>query len=821
MWVIFKNLRMRTKVSLLGTGSVLVTAIAMVLLAIWQSGAYNALAQQEVGSLIEADLDHITRGVYNLVRTEHEAVLEQVRANLGVARQILSKSGGVSFSGQTTDWAATDQFTSVRRQVRLPRILAGGRWLGQNLDPAVESPIVDEVTHLTGESATLFQRMNEAGDMLRVATTVTTKDGRRAIGTYIPHAGPDGTPNPVVSAVLKGGSYLGRAYVVDAWCITAYEPIRDRAGRTVGMLYVGVKQSAAEARVRQAILQTQVGRTGYVYVISGKGEDRGHYVISQKGERDGEDIWESKDSDGRFVIQAIIAKALALPPGMLTTERYRWQNQGEQIPRWKIARLAYFGPWDWVIGTSVYEDELQAYQQILEHGRIRMMRIMGLAGLVISLGIGLLGLIVSWTITRPVREMTAAVETIIGGDLTQVVKVQSRDEIGTLAAAFNRMTEMLNQTLVGLRTSEEKYRSIFENAVEGLFQATFEGRFLGVNQAMARMLGYDSPEALMTRVSDLRNQVFLDPQDHEGMLAALFEQGEVSGRECQLRHPVKGVLWAAISVRMVHDAAGRPSGMEGFMSDVTERKAAEAELERMCRQLEDKSAEMERFTYTVSHDLKSPLITIKGFMGYLAKDIETGNKVRAAEDIARIHHAADKMQELLLELLELSRIGRLVNAPEEMSFSELVGETVQLVAGRLMERGVAVEVAPDLPKVYGDRPRLREVIENLVDNAVKFMGDQAQPRIEIGTERYGAETRFFVRDNGSGIDPRYIQKVFGLFEKLDQASEGTGIGLAIVKRIIEVHGGRIWVESAGKGLGCTFWFTLPDARTSPAKGGQS
>ncbi|HWQ10206.1 MAG TPA: Cache 3/Cache 2 fusion domain-containing protein, partial [Holophaga sp.] len=722
MLAVLKNLRMRTKVSLLGTGSVLLTAIALMVLAVWQSGAYNTLAQHEVSGLIEDDLDNITRGAFNLVQTEHEAVQQQVRANLNVARQILSRSGGAAFSPRTVEWVATDQFTSVSRRVLLPRMLVGGKMLGRTPDAATESPVVDEVTHLTGESATIFQRMNDAGDMLRVATTVRTREGRRAIGTYIPHAGPDGAPNPVVKAVLAGEVYLGRAYVVNAWYITAYEPIRDRTGKTVGMLYVGVKQSTVEARVRQAILQTRVGKTGYVYVVAGKGVDRGHYVISQRGERDGEDLWDSRDSDGRFVIQAIIAKALALRSGQLTTERYRWQNQGEATPRWKIARLAYFAPWDWVIGTSVYEDELEAYREILERGRAQMMRVMGIAGLVICCGIGLLGLAVSWTITRPIKEMNAAVETIIDGDLTQVVKVDSKDEIGTLSRAFNRMTDMLNQTLVGLRASEEKYRSIFENAVEGLFQASFEGRFLNANQAMAHMLGYPSPEALKAGVSDMGSQVFADPEDLRRVIAALFETGEVSGQEYQLRHPNRPVLWASISVRMVHDGAGRPTCMEGFMADITGRKEAEAELERLCRQLEDKNAEMERFTYTVSHDLKSPLITIKGFMGYLAKDIEAGNTARAHEDIGRIQHAADKMQELLLELLELSRIGRLVNTPEEMGFSDLAGEAVQLVAGRLMERGVAVEIAPGLPGVYGDRSRLREVLENLIDNAVKFMG---------------------------------------------------------------------------------------------------
>jgi len=165
-------------------------------------------------------------------------------------------------------------------------------------------------------------------------------------------------------------------------------------------------------------------------------------------------------------------------------------------------------------------------------------------------------------------------------------------------------------------------------------------------------------------------------------------------------------------------------------------------------------------------------------------------------------------------LLELSRIGRLMNPPEETPLDELAREAVITVAGRLAMRGVHVEIAPDLPVVYGDRTRLREVLENLLSNAVKYMGDQPHPRIEIGVRYDGADAErvFYVRDNGMGIEPRYHQKVFGLFEKLDPKAEGTGVGLAIVRRIVEVHGGRIWVESEGAGLGSAFCFTLADRR---------
>jgi signal transduction histidine kinase len=243
--------------------------------------------------------------------------------------------------------------------------------------------------------------------------------------------------------------------------------------------------------------------------------------------------------------------------------------------------------------------------------------------------------------------------------------------------------------------------------------------------------------------------------------------------------------------------------------EIAERQRIEAERERLIIELEARSAEMERFTYTVSHDLKSPLITIQGFLGLLEKDAMAGDIERMRTDITYIQAAAATMQRLLNELLELSRIGRVANPLTEVSLSELSQEAVTLVAGQIAARGVQVHIAPDLPVVMGDRQRLLEVLQNLLDNAVKFMGSQPQPWINVGVRREGEETVCYVRDNGVGIEPRYHEKVFGLFERLDASSDGTGIGLTLVKRIIEVHGGRIWVESAGQGHGSTFCFTLP------------
>ena len=183
--------------------------------------------------------------------------------------------------------------------------------------------------------------------------------------------------------------------------------------------------------------------------------------------------------------------------------------------------------------------------------------------------------------------------------------------------------------------------------------------------------------------------------------------------------------------------------------------------------------------------------------------------VPAEEDLARISKTTDKMAVLLADLLELSQVGRLVNPPEEMPLEELVNEALQLVHEQIERRGVQVQISSDLPSVFGDRTRLLEVLQNLIDNAVKYMSDEPHPRIEIGARRDGDEIICWVRDNGIGINPHYQENIFGLFNQLDPQTEGSGIGLALARRIVEVHEGRIWVESEGKGHGSAFYFTLP------------
>lgn len=254
--------------------------------------------------------------------------------------------------------------------------------------------------------------------------------------------------------------------------------------------------------------------------------------------------------------------------------------------------------------------------------------------------------------------------------------------------------------------------------------------------------------------------------------------------------------------------------MTELENEIETRKTLQQEREAVIRELELKNAELARFTYTVSHELRSPLITIRGYSGILDEDVTRGCRdPEALHGVTRrISAAVDTLEALLSDLLKLSRAGQSVGEKQPENIRTIAEEAQNIFAGTLAERGIRLEIAPNLPVVPVDHTRMREVFVNLIDNSIKFMGTQSEPVISIGVQTEEGIPVFFVRDNGIGIAPQYLERIFNLFEKLDPGIPGTGIGLSIVRRIIEGHGGKIRAESGGPGKGTTFWFTLQDKK---------
>ena len=357
-----------------------------------------------------------------------------------------------------------------------------------------------------------------------------------------------------------------------------------------------------------------------------------------------------------------------------------------------------------------------------------------------------------------------------------------------------------------IKTSEIRYRRFFEAIRDGILIIDAEtGTILDVNPFMIELLGFSHEQFLGKKLWEIG--IFRDIAANKDNFKELQEKKYIRFENLPLE-TAEGRQIDSEFVSIVYDVEGK-NVMQCNIRDITDRKRAEVLREHLIRELEQKNAELERFTYTVSHDLKSPLITIKGFASLLEDDVMSGDPLQLKKDVSRIMEAAETMQSLLSDVLELARVGKIISPPHSTPFGKIVHEAVDLLAGPLAERGVTVDIRSDLPDVYVDHVRIREVMTNLIENAVKSFGDRPDPVIRIGVDRRGDTPVFFVQDNGIGIDPRYLERIFNLFEKLNVSAHGTGIGLTIVRRIIEVHGGKIWAESEGPGKGTVFRFTLP------------
>jgi PAS domain S-box-containing protein len=369
---------------------------------------------------------------------------------------------------------------------------------------------------------------------------------------------------------------------------------------------------------------------------------------------------------------------------------------------------------------------------------------------------------------------------------------------------FSIITDIsdLKRVEAELRRSETELQATLESTADGILAVDNKGKVIKANRRFAEL--WRIPQSLMDAGDDhaLLNFVLEQLSDPDAFVQKEQSLYNTDAMDMDTLAFKDGRIFERYYFPMMMD--GAVIGRVWSFRDITVRKHQEKELS-------EKNSELERFTYTVSHDLKSPLVTVKTFLGYLEQDLVRRDKERVKQDVAYMHTAADKMGQLLDELLNLARVGRKMNPAERVTFKELAQEVVRLVAGRISTGGAEVQVADAVVTLEGDRSRLVEIWQNLVENACKFMGNQPKPQVEIGVEKRGSETVFFVRDNGAGIDPRFQAKVFGLFEKLDPKVEGTGMGLALVKRIVEMYRGRIWVESPGLGQGAKFLFTLPAA----------
>ncbi len=364
------------------------------------------------------------------------------------------------------------------------------------------------------------------------------------------------------------------------------------------------------------------------------------------------------------------------------------------------------------------------------------------------------------------------------------------------------------ERIQALRASEIQFRDTVENAVEGIIRTSAKGEFVYVNPSFARMLGYDSPAEVLESITDVSHQVYVDPEVRRDFLMRLNRDGQA---RCEYEAWKKDgtTTWLSVSSRVVHDQRDHFLYFESIAEDISERRHREAKLVELTCSLAKSNAELQHFAHMVAHDLNQPLRTIVGYGQVLANNFSQTLGEEGAQCITYMSEAALRMSELIDDILTLSQLHYRPTPSTLVDMNEVVREVWSDLQAAVRESCAEMEIEK-LPWVWAHKSKLQRLIQNLLSNSLKFRGEHPV-RISVSAALKGNHWVFEVRDNGIGFEEASHEKIFEFFVQLNDRRQfgGTGMGLAMCKRIVELYGGRIWAHST-PGSGSSFFFSLPE-----------
>jgi two-component system, LuxR family, sensor kinase FixL len=362
-----------------------------------------------------------------------------------------------------------------------------------------------------------------------------------------------------------------------------------------------------------------------------------------------------------------------------------------------------------------------------------------------------------------------------------------------------------------IQEKDKQIRTLIDSIPNGIVMVDAKGTIILCNSETEKMFGYNNGELIQRNVRSLIPDRVLSENSEfaEGFTGKVPRQMGQS-RNLFGRKKDGDEIPIEIGLNPVEMADG--TYIVASIVDITERKNIEDRLQRTNAELSRKNSEMEQFVYTVSHDLKSPLVTAASFIGFLKEDLKLNRSPEVDDSLMRIEKANHRMRELIEDLLELSRAGRFELEKEKVLLKDLIDTVIEGHSEEIRKRGLKIEMEVGSTTIEVDASRMQQVFENLLTNALKYASKGSQPLLRIFTEENEENVKICFRDSGPGIDQAYHEKIFGLFQRLQTDEEGTGVGLSIVSRIIEVHGGTVWVESS-VGNGASFWMSLPKKST--------
>jgi PAS domain S-box-containing protein len=393
-----------------------------------------------------------------------------------------------------------------------------------------------------------------------------------------------------------------------------------------------------------------------------------------------------------------------------------------------------------------------------------------------------------------------------------VYRDNSGNVIGVFAAA--RDVTARKRAEDELRQSEQRFSSMLEAVRDyAIIFLEPDGCVASWNKGAERIKGYRTEEIVSQHFSRFYTSEDIADGKPDRELQVATSEGRFEDEDWRVRKDGSR-FWANVVITALRDAGGHLKGFVKITRDLTARKQADDKIRRYAEDLKRSNQELEHFAYVASHDLQEPLRTVSSFSQLLARRFQGKLDTDADEFIAFIVEGAARMQTLINDLLAFSRIGTRGNQFASVACEQLLQAATQNLDVAIAESGAVMTHDP-LPSLLADQTQLTQLFQNLFGNAIKFRRAEHVPRIHVSAARQHGAWRFSVRDNGIGIDPQFFDRIFIIFQRLHGRKEypGTGIGLAICKKIVERHGGRMWVESE-PGTGSTFYFTIPDERSA-------
>jgi methyl-accepting chemotaxis protein len=447
------SMTLRTKILAVGVGGALVTGLLLLGVGLWQTGLFSSKAGDEVSKLRDKYMLQSVSGAMGAVSATGETLETDLKFDIGTFVKEASALGGIGVSAEKRKIRAVNQDTKESSEIVAPVMTLGGKPIQMVKDPSIYVPVVENAAKLSRSPyITVFQRINEEGDMLRVATTMRTEDGNRAVGTFIPHLKADGTPYPVVKTVMEGKTFQGPTMAVGKAILGCYTPMKDAKGRVIGMLGLGFVQSNVAA-LHDAIAKPVVGKTGELYALGTTGKLAGKYIIGPEGKEDMSDALAEKSADGKEYVKEIIDAAGKLEPGKYGTLTYKVKGKDGK-PVTHIATFGYYKPWDWVVVADTSVADFNDATLRIEQGRSQMMWTLALLCLVVSGLVGLAAYYTAVVATKPITAVVTMLEDIAQGegDLTKRLQANTEDEVGKLSAAFNTFVDKIAGVVVKVRS---------------------------------------------------------------------------------------------------------------------------------------------------------------------------------------------------------------------------------------------------------------------------------------------------------------------------------------------------------------------------------